>query len=133
MTIIAPRVKVAVQKRGQVIMKVHYLETVTPNAQAQSALYAKLFNVTFSGPVAELGNAYVAERADGSRISFREPMHEMEKPVVRPYFLCDSIEDMVKQVEENGAEIIHPPLEIPGIGTFAIYILGGVEQGLWQV
>lgn len=26
-----------------------------------------------------------------------------------------------------------PPLEIPGKGTFAIYIQGGVDHGLWQL
>jgi hypothetical protein len=26
----------------------------------------------------------------------------------------------------------HPPKEIPGHGTFAIYIQGGIHHGLWQ-
>jgi hypothetical protein len=114
-------------------MKIQYLEIVTPDAEVQSKLYEKLHGTTFSGPVAELGNAFVAEQADGSRIGFRPPMHETEEPVVRPYFLTEDIEGDVKQLEKNGAEIIHQPLEIPGIGTFAIYILGGVQQALWQV
>jgi len=29
--------------------------------------------------------------------------------------------------------VAHPPLKIPGKGTFAIYILGGVDHGLWQL
>lgn len=33
---------------------------------------------------------------------------------------------------EGGAELAHPPLEIPGHGTFAIYFQGGVQHGLWQ-
>lgn len=32
----------------------------------------------------------------------------------------------------NGARFAHPPMEIPGHGTFAIYIQGGVHHGLWQ-
>ena len=31
-----------------------------------------------------------------------------------------------------GAEVIHPPLEIPAHGTFAIYTLGGNQHGLWE-
>ena len=31
-----------------------------------------------------------------------------------------------------GAEALHPPLEIPGQGTFAIYMLGGSQHALWQ-
>ena len=29
-------------------------------------------------------------------------------------------------------EVAHPPMEIPGQGTFAIYIQGGIHHGLWQ-
>jgi len=32
-----------------------------------------------------------------------------------------------------GAELAHPPMEIPSHGTFAIYLLGGVQHGLWQL
>ena len=34
---------------------------------------------------------------------------------------------------ESGAEIAHPPMELPGHGKFAIYIQGGSHHGLWQV
>lgn len=32
---------------------------------------------------------------------------------------------------EAGAETMHPPLEIPGQGRFAIYMHGGIQNGLW--
>jgi hypothetical protein len=31
-----------------------------------------------------------------------------------------------------GGELAHPPLEIPGHDTFAIYLQGGIDHGLWQ-
>ena len=31
------------------------------------------------------------------------------------------------------SEVAHPPMEIPGHGTFAIYIQGGIHHGLWQL
>ena len=31
-----------------------------------------------------------------------------------------------------GGEIVHPPMEIPGHGIFAIFIQGGIHHGLWQ-
>ncbi len=34
---------------------------------------------------------------------------------------------------ELGATIALEPMEIPGRGQVAIYFLGGIEQGLWQV
>ena len=46
--------------------------------------------------------------------------------------LVGDIESAVEAAAAAGAEIAHPPLKIPGQGTFAIYILGGIEHGLWQ-
>ena len=33
---------------------------------------------------------------------------------------------------EAGGETAHPPMEISGHGTFAIYIHGDIQHGLWQ-
>jgi predicted enzyme related to lactoylglutathione lyase len=52
--------------------------------------------------------------------------------VVRPYWLVDDIDAAVAAVERAGGEIAVPPMEIPGHGTFAIYILGGTEHGFWK-
>lgn len=35
--------------------------------------------------------------------------------------------------ESAGGQVAHPPMEIPGRGTFAIYIQGRIQHGLWQV
>ncbi len=59
-------------------------------------------------------------------------MRPTELPIVRPYVLVDDIEAAVEEVAVQGAEIAHPAMELPGYGTFAIYIVGGIEQGLWQ-
>ena len=114
-------------------MKVHYLEIVTPEVDATCAACEKLHGVSFGAPEEVLGNARTATLADGGRIGVRAPMHEAEEPVVRPYVLVDDIEAATKAAEEAGAMIAHPPLEIPGQGTFAIYIHGGIHHGLWQV
>ena len=53
--------------------------------------------------------------------------------MVRPYWLVDDIASAVAAAVRAGAEVAHPPLEIPGHGTFAIYFQGGVEHGLWQL
>ena len=59
-------------------------------------------------------------------------LHETEEPVVRPYWLVDDIEAAVAAAVKAGGEIAHPPMEIPGHGTFAIYIQGGIHHGFWQ-
>jgi hypothetical protein len=113
-------------------MQIHYLEIVTPAVDAVCSTYEQSHGVTFSGPVAALGNARTADLADGGRIGVRAPMHETETPVVRPYLLVDDIAAAVAAATAAGAEIAHPPLELPGQGTFAILIQGGVQHGLWQ-
>ena len=97
------------------------------------ATYAKLHGVSFGDPVAGLGNARTAALAGSGLIGVRAPMHEAEEPVVRPYWLVDDIEAAVSAAVEAGAEIAHPPMEIPGHGTFAIFVQGGIQHGLWQV
>ena len=42
------------------------------------------------------------------------------------------MEAAVAAVVEAGGQIAHEPMEILGHGTFAIYILGGNDHGLWQ-
>jgi len=42
------------------------------------------------------------------------------------------LEIVADAVTRHGAFGAHPAMEIPGQGTFAIYILGGAEHGLWQ-
>ena len=58
---------------------------------------------------------------------------EHEGAVVRPYALVDDIESALGAAQAAGADIALPSTEIPGHGTFAIYILGGVQHGLWQL
>jgi hypothetical protein len=56
-----------------------------------------------------------------------------EEPVVRPYILVDDIHAATASARAAGAEFAILPTEIPGRGTFAIYFLGGIQHGLWQL
>ena len=114
-------------------MKVHYLEIVTNDVESVVQSYAKANSVEFNEPVAELGNAVTARLADDSLVGVRAPMHETEEPAIRPYWLVSDIEAALADCVAAGAEIAHSPLELAGFGTFAIYSLGGVMHGLWQL
>jgi predicted enzyme related to lactoylglutathione lyase len=113
-------------------MQIHYLEIVTQEVDAVCAAYAAANAVRFGDPDAGLGGARTAPLLGGGLVGVRAPMHEAEDPVVRPYWLVDDVEAAVAAAQEAGAEVAHPPMEIPGHGTFAIYIQGGVHHGLWQ-
>ena len=114
-------------------MNVHYLEIVTPDVEAVCAHYATLHGVAFGDPVAMLGGARTGSLADGGSVGVRAPMHDAESPVVRPYTLVDDIEAAVAAAGDAGAQVALPPMPLPGHGTCAIVILGGIECGLWQV
>ena len=114
-------------------MKVHYLEIVSHDVDAVCKAYETAHSVSFSEPDEHLGGARTYALPDGSIIGIRAPLRDNEEPVVRPYYLVDDIERAVANIEAEGAEIAMPPMEIPGKGKFAIYILGSNDHGLWQL
>ena len=111
---------------------IRYLEIVTPDVEGTLSVLENSSGVTFSNPVAELGNARVADIPGGGQISVRAPMHDAETPVTRTYFLTDDIEAATEAAVAAGAELAHPPLEIPGRGTFSIFFRGENQFGYWQ-
>jgi predicted enzyme related to lactoylglutathione lyase len=124
---------VSSEDHSSAIMKVHYLEIITPNVSSAVAINSQLHNITFS-PAPELGNAQIATLPDGSTLGIRPPMHDAEMAVIRPYMLVDDIDAAVKTAEsDGGATIAVPPMVIKGRGRCAIYILDGVEYGLWEI
>lgn len=114
-------------------MQIQYLEMVTHNVDATSSNYAEVHAVTFTERDQRLGSARTASFRNGGMIGIRAPMHETETPVVRAYMLVKDIEQAFATALEAGGEVVHPPLEIPRLGKFTIYILGGNHRGLWQM
>ncbi len=119
--------------KGATTMRIHYLEIVTKDVDKTCAAYSAMFGVKFGDPDAGLGYARTAPLPDGSLVGVRAPLRDSEDPVVRPYWLVDDIEAALAEAVKAGAVIAHPPLEIPGHGTFAIYIQGGIQHGLWKL
>ena len=114
-------------------MQVHYLEVVTPDVEAVCEAYAQSHNVEFGEGDPNLGGARTAKLANGGMLGIRGPLRETEEPVVRPYMLVDDIQASVDAAAKAGAEVALPPMEIPGYGTFAIVVQGGIDSGYWQL
>jgi len=114
-------------------MKVHYLEIVSHDVDSVCKAYELAHSVKFSEPDAMLGGARTCVLHDDSIVGVRGPLRDTEEPVVRPYWLVNDIEKAVASVEAAGADIAMHPMEIPGKGKFAIYILGGNDHGLWEL
>ncbi len=123
----------AQEAETQNAMLIQYLEVVTPDVEATCNALAQLHGIAFGEAVPGLGNARTAALQSGGMIGVRAPMAAHENPVVRPYVLVDDIEAAVTAAQSAGAQIALPAMEIPGHGMFAIYILGGIEHGLWQI
>ncbi len=113
-------------------MQVRFLEIVTPDVDGTISIFERSSPVKFSDPVAEFGNARIAEMPDGGQVSIRAPMHDAEAPVTRTYFLTDDIETATEKAVAAGAELAHPVLEIPGRGKFSIFFHGENQFGYWQ-
>jgi predicted enzyme related to lactoylglutathione lyase len=112
---------------------VHYLEIITPDVEAACRLYGDAYGWRFEDMGPALGNSFRASLPDGSLCGIRAPMHEQEKPVVRTYLRVTDIEKAVEEALGLGAELALEPVDIPGHGKIAIYLFGGIEQGLWQL
>jgi len=113
-------------------IQLQYLEYVTSDVDATCAALAQQQGVTFGEPAAELGGARTAPLDGGGWLGVRGPLRPDEAPVVRPYRLVDDLDAAVEAARAAGGEIALPPTEIPGRGTFAIYVHVGIEHGLWQ-
>jgi uncharacterized protein len=119
-------------KGVQKTMQIHYLEIVTKEVDAVCSAYAAANGLQFGKPDAGLGNARTAPLPGGGMVGVRAPLRANEEPIVRPYWLVDDIEAAVAAAVKVGGVIAHPPMKIPGHGTFAIYIQGGINHGFWQ-
>lgn len=115
------------------LMQIPYLEIVATDVETICTLYSKVHGVTFGDANQDLGGARTARLANGGMLGVRAPMHDGERPVVRPYILVEDIEAAVATAAKSGAKITVPPMKIPGHGTCAIVFQAGIESGLWQV
>ena len=112
---------------------VYYLEIVTTDVAATCQLYGSAYGWSFEPKGPEWGSSWVAELPNGSLCGVRAPLHDQEKPIVRTYLRVTDIDAAVHAASELGAEIALPPMEFAEQGKIAIYVHGGIEQGLWQL
>lgn len=119
-------------QNDQSSMRIHYLEIVCQDVDAQCAALERVHGLSFGPAVADLGQARVAKAPDGSLIGVRAPLAQHEQPIVRTYLEVKNIAKAVEEAEAAGALIAYPPTQQGETGTWAIYILGDVQMGLWQ-
>jgi predicted enzyme related to lactoylglutathione lyase len=114
-------------------MRIQYLEIVTRDVDAVCAAYSLANGLHFGEPDPGLGNARTATLVGGGLVGVRAPLRKTEEPVVRPNWLVQDIDAALAAAVEAGGKVAHPPMEIPGHGTFAIYLQGGNDHGFWRL
>lgn len=119
-------------QKGQPSMRIHYLEIVCRDVAAQCAALERVHGLSFGPPVADLGQARVAEAPDGGLIGVRAPLAEHEQPIIRTYLEVGNIAKATQEAAAAGAVIAYPPTQHGDTGTWAIYVLDDVQLGLWQ-
>ena len=112
--------------------RVHYLEIVCDDVDKQCEVFSRLHGVSFGPGVADLGGARVASMPSGTRLAVRAPLAAHERPIIRTYLAVEDIDRAVSEAEAAGAVIAYPPTVQGDTGTWAIYILGDLQFGLWQ-
>lgn len=112
---------------------IHYLEIVTPDPAAVRDLYAALYGWDFAPADPLLGQAFVAAMPGGSLCGIRAPMGDQELPVVRTYLRVPDLRAAIRAAADRGAVVAIESMSLGGHGEIAMYLLDGVEQGLWQV
>lgn len=112
---------------------IHYLEIVSPDADAARRFYTEAFGWSFSTAQPELGFAFVAELPGGSRCGIRAPLSPQETPTVRSYLRVPDLVVATREAERLGATLLLDHMELPGWGQIAIYEIGGIQQGIWQL
>ena len=113
-------------------MQAHYVEIVSKTVDKQCKALEQVHGLSFGPEVQDLGRAQVAKTPNGVLIGVRAPLAEHEQPIVRIYFAVDDITKAVKAAEAAGAVIAYPPTKQGETGTWAIYILDGIQYELWQ-
>ncbi len=119
-------------QEGPSKVQIHYVEIVCSDVAAQCAALERVHGLSFGPAVADLGQARVAKGPSGNLIGVRGPLAAHEQPIVRTYLAVDDIARAMKEAEAKGAVVAYPPTQQGDTGTWAIYVLGGVQMGLWQ-
>ena len=121
-----------IKGKGVPEMQAHYVEIVAKSVDRQCKALEQVHGLSFGPEDQDLGRAKVAKTANGVMIGVRAPLAEHEQPIVRIYYVVDDITNAVKAAESAGAVIAYPPTKQGETGTWAIYILDGIQYGLWQ-
>ena len=109
-----------------------YVEAVTTDVDGARRAAEAVHGWRFAPPEGVLGGAVIATLPGGARYAIRAPLAETEKPVTRAYVRVMDVDEAARRAEAAGATVALV-MDLEGHGRIAIWLVGGVECGAWQL
>jgi len=102
----------------------YWNELQSTDADAAKAFYEKTMGWTFDAmPMEDGGTYWVAmngEKPAGGIMAMPDTVPDGVPTHWMSYIAVDDIDARVKTAEENGATVLRPPFDVPGVGRIAI-------------
>jgi predicted enzyme related to lactoylglutathione lyase len=103
---------------------VEYLEIVTNDVDAVTALYQRIHVLSFGPSGPDLAHARVATRVDGTLVGIRKSLAAHEQPIIRTYLTVEDIQQAVNKADDSGATIAYRPTRQGTRGTLQSRFMG---------
>ena len=98
-------------------------ELMTPDANAALAFYEKVFGYTHTSMnMAEGGQYHLLKIGDTQRAGLMQPSNRQTPPLWLPYVAVADCDASAAKAQGLGAQLMHPPTDIPDIGRFAVLL-----------
>lgn len=110
-----------------------HFEVITTDVEGTRTFYEKAFGWKFQTFGPDLGNYVMGELPNGTTCGIRPPeTAQSEQPGILNYVLVKDVKQAVKDAKGLGAKVIAEPMEVPGMGWLAVYLVHGVPNAVWQ-
>ena len=109
-----------------------HFEVITNDVDGTKTFYEKAFGWKFQTFGPEFNNYVMGNLPNGTTCGIRTPENAEEKPGMLNYVLVKDVQQAVKDAKSLGAQVIAEPMEIPGMGWMAVYLVHGVPNAVWQ-
>lgn len=110
-----------------------HFEVITTDVDGTRKFYEKAFGWKFQTFGPEFGNYVMGELPNGTTCGIRLPeAAQGEQPGILNYVLVKDVKQAVKDAKGLGAKVVAEPMEVPGMGWLAVYLVHGVPNAVWE-
>lgn len=81
----------------------------------------RFYRAVFGWQFSDTPGYTFVDPGDGVRGGMMAKPAKVPMPALNVYFRVDDIAKSLRDVVESGGTVLAPPMEIPGVGTFAVF------------